>query len=253
MKKWEELTSDELNLLEVLYWVAMFPETADKMPEDKEKPDGKAICVNALYRNIEFKKRMKEVNTHIWEEVGEGFEPKWPYEADRMKWDNETKINPLRSILNHLSADGFLEVNERMGDADIVSKISITDDDTPYNFKALAPEGQSLVFIQICRAGLVVAEQWIAHRKKLAAQQEEIAAQKAETEASKRLERIIGVMGGLAIVVAMLEWNWTEANLTMTVARSIMIVMLVGLAVWQWDAIRALFGLDKSKRSVKAE
>lgn len=255
MKSWEDLTSDELNLLEVLYWVAMFPEV--KMVK-KHKSNvkvnvghGKAMRLDDLYMVQNFNARMKDLNPQISEQAGAELVPTWPYEPMRMKYDSSTGVNPLRSMLNHLSADGYLEVSEEMSDEDVLKSLASGENGLKYDFKSVSKEGQYRVYVQICREGLVVAEQWIAHRKKITAQQEEVDAQKAETEASKRIERIIGVMGGLAVLVAMLEWDWSEASMIMNVFRFAVIGLVVILALVYREAIKTLLGVKPTSKTDK--
>ncbi|WP_419154181.1 hypothetical protein [Weissella viridescens] len=247
-----DLTNDELNVLDILYWVAMYP----------DENEGKSISMQEMFKKIPFDKRMAKVMPNIESEIGSANLPTCLYRYARLRYNKTSSINPIVSILNHLGDAGYLELDEaKMGtnkvDTLIGKIVNKENKNLKYNFNKASLDDQANVYIMIRRKGIIPAEKSNREKvhKNFQLKEQEIQIQeqkeaKAQADSSKNLEKIVAYFGGFSVLVAVADWDWGAAGILGNVFRVVVIALII-TAIYSYDKktnfIRSHFGKKKDK------
>ncbi|RRG18069.1 hypothetical protein D3P96_03850 [Weissella viridescens] len=230
-----DLTNDELNVLDILYWVAMYP----------DEKEGKSISMQEMFQKAPFENRMAKVIPNIASEIGDTNLPTCLYRYARLRYDKTSSINPIVSILNHLGDAGYLELDEakmRTNKVDTLIEKIVTGEKKKrkYNFSKASFNDQANVYIMIRRKGIIPAEK--SNREKVyqnfQRQEQEIQIQeqkeaKAQAESSKNLEKIVAYFGGLSVLVAIADWDWTADGMLGHLFK-LVVVLLTLILIYQY-------------------
>lgn len=218
-----DLGHDELNVLDILYWVAMYP----------DEKEGKSISMQEMFQKALFDKRMTKVMPNIESEIGSANLPTCLYRYARLRYNQTSSINPIVSILNHLGDAGYLELDEaKMGTNKVDTLIGkIVNKNLKYNFNKASFDDQANVYIMIRRKGIILVEKSNDKKVKrnMQLQQARIAEEQARiAEASQSLEMVVAYLGGVSVLVAIADWNWNTGDIVGNVIKvAVMLLTLI--------------------------
>lgn len=158
-------------------------------------------------------------------------------------WESITKTNPIISMLNHLYDMEYIEINKAKTTDEKILETAEKILKTKEVIDFLKCD-QENTFISIRRKGIVVSEQFIAHKEKLVLQKSRAEQEKkqAESEAlqaksAQDLEHIVGVFGVMAVIVAVLDWDWEN---TITIVMIFRILVMVALLFLTYIVVKKL-------------